>query len=472
MKRILLLASLLISVFALRAQDTVRYGDPWYAFNPMSHIYPPDIYDSWGLSSGYFLGSSAPILFGNHCGVFADRHLSLDAGFFIQEYQAYTNNNYTIYGIALTTQGLPDSVMVPELLLIHGFYYHSVYTPFLFSPDTGAFDPSYIHIDSIGQIDTLNIWQALMKQCYFDYHFGYDFPTQTSLKNDSVFTSNCYEFFFDNPISLKSGDVGATVGSGILDTFFIGGQYCSIDTFFDGRLIMNGFDSARQQPWLIMMDTTFEMCNDYGWNASFSTLSPLYYNAYGSSKTAWGVVFPIIKLRCVEPKLRFVTKVNRTATVAWRQNDTPEQYQLSITPWDIAGTDPDSGAMYYTTDTSFTFTDLQPDTRYSVWVRKACRYTTSAYDTIVWSDWSNEIVFMFVDIDEVEADGVRITSQRGSIVVEGAEGREVRVYDMLGREVCGKRKVESGKSSFTVPVAGIYMVRVGDLPARKVAVLR
>ena len=160
-----------------------------------------------------------------------------------------------------------------------------------------------------------------------------------------------------------------------------------------------------------------------------------------------------------------------SATVAWRQNDTPEQYQLSITPWDIAGTDPDSGAMFYTTDTTFTFTDLQPDTRYSVWVRKACRYTTSAYDTIVWSDWSNEIIFMFVDIDEVETDGVRITGQHGSIVVEGAEGREVRVYDMLGREVNGKGKSEKGEVTLSVPAAGIYMVRVGELPTRKVAVL-
>ena len=187
---------------------------------------------------------------------------------------------------------------------------------------------------------------------------------------------------------------------------------------------------------------------------------------------AWGVVFPIIKLRCVEPRLRFVSKTSGTATVAWRQNDTPEQYQLSITPWDIAGTDPDSGAMFYTTDTTFTFTDLQPDTRYSVWVRKACRYTTSAYDTIVWSEWSNEVVFMAVGIDEVEADGVRITGQHGSIVVEGAEGREVRVYDMLGREVNGKAKSEKGEATLSVPAAGIYMVRVGELPTRKVAVLR
>ena len=79
----------------------------------------------------------------------------------------------------------------------------------------------------------------------------------------------------------------------------------------------------------------------------------------------------------------------------------------------------------------------------------------------MWSDWSNEVVFTAVGIDKVEADGVRIISQRGSIVVEGAEGHEVRIYDMLGRPV----------GDHALP-AGIYMVRVGNLPTRKVAVIR
>ena len=467
MKRIVLLASLLISVFALRAQDTVRYGDPWYGFNPITHIYPPDVPYSWWHGGICYNESLAPILFGNHCGT---NNLVL-SDLFLQEYQAYANNNYTIYGIALTAHNIPDSEMIPELLLVHGIFYHSVVTP-IQGPE-GVPDPSYIYIDSIGQIDTLNMWLAPVKRCYFDYHFGYDFSTHTSLKDDSVFTSNCYEFFFDNPISLKSGQIGGSpVPSGIVDTFFIGGQYCSEDSSFGNELLMCGYDSTRQQPWMMMLNPEYSTFNNYGFNAAFSILSPDYYNFYTSSKWAWGTVFPIIKLRCVEPRLRLAERGGLSATLAWLQNDTPEQYQLSITPWDIAGTDPDSGAMYYTTDTTFTFTDLQPDTRYSVWVRKACRYTTSAYDTIVWSDWSNEVVFMAVGIDEVEADGVRITSQRGSILVEGAEGRDVRVYDMLGREVNGKTKSEKGEVILAVPTAGIYMVRIGDLPARRVVVVK
>ena len=481
MKKIALSINLLMLFGILQAQnnityDTVRYGDPWYGFNPVTHIYPPETqFDNGAGGDGYFQGTCAPYLFGNHCGT--DNTIASGA---LHEFQAYANNNYTIYGIALTAHDIPDSDMVPELLLLHGFFYHLANFPYTGFPpqEPGAIDSAYIYIDSIGQIDTLNMWRAPMRRCYFDYHFDYDFSTHTSLKDDSVFTSNCYEFFFDTPISLRSEYTGDTVG--ILDTFLIGGQYCSVDSFFDGTLIMCGQDSNCQQPWLALMDPENSGANRYGFNAYYSPLSHARHSLALSSRWAWGTVFPIIKLRCVEPRLRLAGRGGLSATVAWRQNDTPEQYQLSITPWDIAGTDPDSGAMFYTTDTTFTFTNLQPDTRYSVWVRKACRYTTSAYDTIVWSDWSNEVVFMAVGIDEVEADGVRITSQRGSIVVEGAEGREVRVYDMLGREVTHSSVSVTADSSpnlgeqrrIAVPAAGIYMVRVGELPTRKVAVLR
>ena len=442
MKKLLLLVGILFIFTHLRAQDTVRYGDPWYTFNP------------------------APIL---HQG-------SVGYCFFVPEnmadtyvIQAYPNNNNVIYGIALTIDTFSQFLNPgnePRLLLVEDIEHHCV--------DVNGIG-SFMVIDSIGKIDTLEVCQAPRRQCYFDYHFGYDFINHQPTSYESVITSNCYEFYFDNPIELKDN------GSGISDTFYIGGLLSSSFTYYDTiwgeylDALRGGFDNSHHQPWVAMHDRIPGYLARHGFNASSIICGEWpgggeYIGAPAGG--VWGVVFPIVNLRCVTPRLSFVGKDAGMATVAWRQNDTPEQYQISITPWDIAGTDPDSGAMFYTTDTSFTFTDLQPDTRYSVWVRKACRYTTSAYDTIVWSDWSNEIVFMFVDIDEVEADGVRITSQRGSIVVEGAEGREVRVYDMLGREVCGKRKVESGKSSFTVPVAGIYMVRVGDLPARKVAVLR
>ena len=77
-----------------------------------------------------------------------------------------------------------------------------------------------------------------------------------------------------------------------------------------------------------------------------------------------------------------------------------------------------------------------------------------------------------VRIDDV-ADGeeVRVWSYDGRIHVAGAEGKEVCVYDMLGRLVRRMQPLESGKLEVAVP-AGVYLVRIGNLPARKVVVVK
>lgn len=73
--------------------------------------------------------------------------------------------------------------------------------------------------------------------------------------------------------------------------------------------------------------------------------------------------------------------------------------------------------------------------------------------------------------DVADGEGVRVWSYDGRIHVVGAEGMDVNVYDILGRRVSGKRKVVRGKLELAVP-AGVYLVRIGDLPARKVVVIR
>ena len=64
-------------------------------------------------------------------------------------------------------------------------------------------------------------------------------------------------------------------------------------------------------------------------------------------------------------------------------------------------------------------------------------------------------------IGEAYGDDICIYAADGHIVIEGAQKEPVTVYNMLGRPVDNQ----------ALP-AGIYMVRVGELPTRKVAVLR
>lgn len=58
------------------------------------------------------------------------------------------------------------------------------------------------------------------------------------------------------------------------------------------------------------------------------------------------------------------------------------------------------------------------------------------------------------------------------IIVRGAEGVNVNVYDVMGRMVGSLPATGIGNREVTVPAAGVYMIRVGDLPVRKVVVVR
>ena len=74
-----------------------------------------------------------------------------------------------------------------------------------------------------------------------------------------------------------------------------------------------------------------------------------------------------------------------------------------------------------------------------------------------------------VGIGETDFANIGIFASGGNIYVTGAEGMTVRVYDVMGRLV-------ATAADATEPVAiqsnGVYMVKVGELPARKVVVVK
>ena len=74
-------------------------------------------------------------------------------------------------------------------------------------------------------------------------------------------------------------------------------------------------------------------------------------------------------------------------------------------------------------------------------------------------------------IEETVEEGAKIYQSNGQIVVESAEVSRVIEYDVYGRVMATKRD-DGGLLRFDAPAAGVYLVRVGDAPARKVAVVR
>ena len=78
-----------------------------------------------------------------------------------------------------------------------------------------------------------------------------------------------------------------------------------------------------------------------------------------------------------------------------------------------------------------------------------------------------------IGIGDTEEAGVNVYTADGRIVVDGAEGMPVEVYDVTGRKVAASAAA-SGMPvcRFEMPAAGVYLVKVGDLPARRIVVVR
>ncbi len=71
-------------------------------------------------------------------------------------------------------------------------------------------------------------------------------------------------------------------------------------------------------------------------------------------------------------------------------------------------------------------------------------------------------------IEDIDGAEIKIYTTEGRIIVQGADGMKTRVYDLTGREMV--RSSQNGETP--VLPSGVYLVKVGTLPARKVVVMR
>ena len=88
--------------------------------------------------------------------------------------------------------------------------------------------------------------------------------------------------------------------------------------------------------------------------------------------------------------------------------------------------------------------------------------TTHHYDTIYVTEQG---------IDGVDGINAKVYSNRGQVVVEGANGNMVTLYDVTGRVLASKQD-DYMPLRFDAPVSGTYMIKIGNYPARKVVVIR
>jgi hypothetical protein len=147
-------------------------------------------------------------------------------------------------------------------------------------------------------------------------------------------------------------------------------------------------------------------------------------------------------------------------------------YQLSVGDF---GTSPDDGTIITVpaNDDRYTFDSLSPDVYHSVWVRKACRYTTPGYDTLVWSDWGLPVTFRTNGGSGSEgiatASGCDFAvgpnpahgSTRVTLSQEAAAGTELTLCDLQGRAL---RRYSLQGASLTLDLeglpAGVYLLHL------------
>lgn len=76
-----------------------------------------------------------------------------------------------------------------------------------------------------------------------------------------------------------------------------------------------------------------------------------------------------------------------------------------------------------------------------------------------------------LDIEPVDSQDIRVGVRHNQIIVYGAQGRPLTVYDLSGRRLLQVHKAEAIQT-FMAPASGIYLIRSGNEYVNKVVVTR
>jgi len=331
------------------SQDTVRYGDPWYQFNLLPPLTVNSMYAYTDLSTYYMCG---------------------EGGHYMRAYLGYEYENNVIYGIAVVMDSLPGLEWNFIATLLRGMEYHDFYIDI---EEGIPWYPGSIVVDSCYREDSIKTWEdPLIKRCRFEYFYNYD-----SLQSDyKTASSNCYEFYFDTPISKTKST------NGFADTFFVGINFCRPNRssdYLSFTPIACKSDSVSTPYLMINRDAVTDEF-DMGW---YHTPSKPCLSFGATRYNFWGGIFPIIERRCSVP--RGLTLVGDSQSVYWRSDTDAELFQLSLCTDTV---EPDFGRLFTTSSTALALPSLHPDSTYRLYLRKQCAFRQDS----VWSDWSEPLL--------------------------------------------------------------------------------
>ena len=308
MKKTILYVLAYCFIANISAQDTVRYGDPWYLFNVQPNVpvfdYDPSVWSPTFMRGFYF-----------------------GATYALQPYVAPSTGEHSlIYGIALTHSALS----VDSINHILGLYRLGQRRPDVVHPDITL---SYASFETI---DTISVDDAIVRECRFGYWKG----------DGHEYQSNCYELYFDHPVPVS-------------DTFYIGIVHAPKGDDWNMG-ITGGYDTSASQTWwlglsLDNMETYITNNHSGRW---------VHYR--------WGSAFPIVRPRCTAPKEGEVIRVEGDSVVIQFVDDGEEHQYEVVYARDGFGVDTTAGERTAAPDSLFTFRGLEAGMRYWYRVRRSC----------------------------------------------------------------------------------------------------
>ena len=282
----------------------------------------------------------------------------------------------------------------------------------------------------------------------FNYYIKYYlYPSATTTAS----TIPCFLYLFDTP-------------------------HKNIDTFYVGL-------NAPRSVW---MDTNQIYLYDeitWRWDQSSNLSSWMYinvdmqapylnlYDRVANAGRVLGPLYPLIGLPCTAPQAPSISVVGDSLQTQWTSSGEFCQLRFRNT---------DRNSITFVSDTLADTLLFLPDTllppgNYEVQLRKACRYTTASYDTLVWSPWGTPAAFSvsspagITRIDQAPSFSLFPNPASASVTVNinepaGSQELMLSVIDLHGRELISIPSLTANSLSLDISTLdpGTYLLRLSS----------
>ena len=338
------------------------------------------------------------------------------------------NDTVTVYGVAYTIENRIGNHLLPRSL--------KDIVALLFKPNGDS--PYNPYARSLQLLDSVTFNRAHPRFCWFLYEDPCDVY--------KPLTVSCYELYFDTPMKINK----------VVDTFYVGRHLTFVD----------GVDWPDFVPKEYGGEYSYSLPS-YIWGSRTYTGSSLdfFFKHDARQDRKWGVVFPIINLRCGEiSESSMETYGTDSIVVRWRRVEENVVYGVRL-----VGSD-GSDIQLATSDTSYTFSNLIDTVSYQVLLRKQCVYYTSNYDTTVYGEWVEagwlrpETDTTGITTPDFSAFTLTPNPAHGSVHITlppNAVGRRLTLCDIMGREMM-ERRITATEMDLDISLlrSGPYIVRL------------